>query len=32
MALGYADPAAIEARLVVEREPVAGFATLDGFD
>jgi hypothetical protein len=26
MALGHADPDAIENRLVTEREPVAGFA------
>jgi hypothetical protein len=32
MALGYADPDAIENRLVTEREPVAGFARFDGFD
>jgi LAO/AO transport system ATPase len=32
MALGYADPAAPEGRLVPEREPLASFATLDGFD
>jgi nitroreductase len=27
MSLGYADPAAVENRLVTEREPVAGFTT-----
>ncbi len=32
MALGYADPDAIENRLVTGREPVAGFARFDGFD
>jgi len=32
MALGYADTAAPEGRLVPEREPTAGFATLTGFD
>jgi LAO/AO transport system ATPase len=32
MALGYADAEAPEARLAVEREPVANFATLAGFD
>ena len=32
MALGYADPSAIEARLVVGREPVEGFATMHGFE
>jgi nitroreductase len=32
MSLGYADPDAPENRLVTEREPVAGFATFDGFD
>ena len=31
MALGYADAAAPEARLVPEREPLANFATLTGF-
>jgi len=31
MALGYADPQAPENRLVPEREPAAGFATLLGF-
>ena len=32
MSLGHADPDAPENRLVTEREPVAGFATFDGFD
>jgi nitroreductase len=32
MALGYADPSAIEARLVVGREPVASFTTMAGFE
>ncbi len=32
MALGYADPDAIENRLVTEREPVSGFARFEGFD
>jgi LAO/AO transport system ATPase len=32
MALGHADPAAPEARLAVEREPVAAFATCSGFE
>jgi LAO/AO transport system ATPase len=32
MSLGYADPDAIENRLVTEREPVAGFARFEGFD
>jgi len=32
MALGYADAAAPEARLVPEREPLANFATLTGFE
>jgi nitroreductase len=32
MALGYADPAAAESRLVPEREPLESFATLAGFD
>ncbi len=31
MALGHADPDAPENRLVTEREPVAGFATFEGF-
>lgn len=31
MALGYADPRAIENRLLTEREPVAGFAQFIGF-
>jgi hypothetical protein len=31
MALGHADPHAPENRLVTEREPVAGFATFEGF-
>ena len=32
MALGYADEDATEAKLVPEREPVAAFARLDGFE
>jgi LAO/AO transport system ATPase len=31
MALGHADPDAPENRLLTEREPVAGFATFEGF-
>ena len=31
MALGFADAAAPENRLVTEREPVSGFARLRGF-
>ena len=31
MALGYADPAAIENSLITEREPVENFATFRGF-
>jgi hypothetical protein len=31
MALGFADPAAAENRLVTERAPVADFATFHGF-
>lgn len=31
MALGYADESAIENTLVTKREPVAGFATFEGF-
>jgi nitroreductase len=31
MALGYADESAVENTLVTEREPVAGFATFEGF-
>ncbi len=32
MALGHADPAAPENRLVTERTPASDFATFDGFD
>jgi nitroreductase len=32
MALGYADATAAEGRLVPEREPLARFATLAGFE
>jgi len=32
MALGYADPSAIEARLVAGREPVEAFTTVHGFE
>jgi len=32
MALGYADPSAIEARLVAGRESVEGFTTMHGFE
>ena len=31
MALGYADPSAVENRLVTERAPAGHFATFDGF-
>jgi len=31
MALGYADPAALENRLRTIREPVAGFARFEGW-
>ena len=31
MALGYADPAAVENRLRTVREPVAGFARFEGW-
>ena len=32
MAVGYADPTAIENRLATEREPVTGFTRFEGFD
>ena len=31
MGLGYADPDAVENRLVTERAPASQFATFDGF-
>ena len=32
MSLGYADPDAVENKLVTVREPVAGFAQFLGFE